>query len=369
MRTVGGTPVTHDEAFLQAIRDEPASDVPRLVYADWLEEKGDAEAADRAEFIRVQCRLYELPEGHRGRGALEARARELLRGHWRAWVGPLRELAGPLRDRIGEGWMRETFYAEGLDRFSRGFVETLNLTARTFVEQADALAHLTPLRHLRVWRGGGCIDVLAGAPHLGWLTTLAFVDYYQYPLAADDARALAESPHLTRLRVLNLFRNGVGDEGLAALARAPWLAGLDWLQVADNGISERGVAALAASGRPLRLGTLSLYDNPIGDAGCAALAGARTLAGLRTLSLSYCGIGDAGVEALARSGLLANLHTLDLAGNLITERGARALADCPDLVGLRDLSLHNNPISADAGSALASSPYLRNLKALEIPTE
>jgi len=45
--------MTHADAFLQAILDAP--DVaPRLLFADWLDEHGDA---DRAEFIRSQIAL------------------------------------------------------------------------------------------------------------------------------------------------------------------------------------------------------------------------------------------------------------------------------------------------------------------------
>jgi uncharacterized protein (TIGR02996 family) len=48
----------HDAAFLEAIADNPDDDTPRLVYADWLDDHGDAH---RAEFIRVQCELARLP--------------------------------------------------------------------------------------------------------------------------------------------------------------------------------------------------------------------------------------------------------------------------------------------------------------------
>src|SRR5687767_12335037 len=41
-------------AFLRAICDRPDDDLPRLIYADWLEEHGQVE---RAEFIRVQVEL------------------------------------------------------------------------------------------------------------------------------------------------------------------------------------------------------------------------------------------------------------------------------------------------------------------------
>ena len=46
-----------EQALLRAVRAAPEDDTPRLVYADWLEERDDA---DRAEFIRVQCELTNL---------------------------------------------------------------------------------------------------------------------------------------------------------------------------------------------------------------------------------------------------------------------------------------------------------------------
>ena len=46
------------EAFMQAILDAPDDDTPRLIFADWLDEHGEAE---RAEFIRVQCELAKHP--------------------------------------------------------------------------------------------------------------------------------------------------------------------------------------------------------------------------------------------------------------------------------------------------------------------
>src|SRR5207253_1417696 len=39
--------------LLRAVTDQPDEDVPRLVYADWLEENGDP---GRAEFIRLDVR-------------------------------------------------------------------------------------------------------------------------------------------------------------------------------------------------------------------------------------------------------------------------------------------------------------------------
>ena len=46
------------EPFLQAIAAAPHDPTPRLIYADWLEERGDA----RSEFIRLHARLAEQPD-------------------------------------------------------------------------------------------------------------------------------------------------------------------------------------------------------------------------------------------------------------------------------------------------------------------
>ena len=40
----------NEEPFLRAIADNAADDTARLVYADWLEERGDP----RAAFLRIQ---------------------------------------------------------------------------------------------------------------------------------------------------------------------------------------------------------------------------------------------------------------------------------------------------------------------------
>jgi uncharacterized protein (TIGR02996 family) len=47
-------------ALYQTILDEPDSDEPRLVYADWLEETGVESNILRAEFIRIQCKIADL---------------------------------------------------------------------------------------------------------------------------------------------------------------------------------------------------------------------------------------------------------------------------------------------------------------------
>ena len=82
--------MSEDEAaFLRTIREHPAADLPRLVYADWLEEQGKAEWA---EFIRLQIELHERPvfvENGCGCGNCQLRRRErhLLAAVGREWFG------------------------------------------------------------------------------------------------------------------------------------------------------------------------------------------------------------------------------------------------------------------------------------------
>jgi uncharacterized protein (TIGR02996 family) len=82
-----------EQAFLTAIREEPADDGVRLIFADWLEDHGQA---DRVEFIRAQIALdtgrdLETPLSEERRAYLERRTAHLLHEH-QEWKRPLTEL-------------------------------------------------------------------------------------------------------------------------------------------------------------------------------------------------------------------------------------------------------------------------------------
>ena len=60
------------DALVQAVIESPEDDTPRLVFADFLEENGDEDDRERAEFVRLQCRLAAMAEDDPGREALAA---------------------------------------------------------------------------------------------------------------------------------------------------------------------------------------------------------------------------------------------------------------------------------------------------------
>jgi uncharacterized protein (TIGR02996 family) len=273
--------MTHDEAFIQSIREAPHSDAPRLIYADWLEEHGQPE---RAEFIRVQCRLAGLPEMTADHASLMARAEELLRRNWGAWVGPLRRIVGGRYARYGMPWLGEEYDPRCLARFHKGFLTILALDASDFLRHTSELNRLTPLRKLFLYRSGLCATAVLTSPALAGLTSLGLADVYSVaPLTAHDALLLARSPHLQGLTALYLRGNSLGDEGVEALAGAPWLVSLVLLDLSDNGLSDRGAFALAQSPYLMQLNALFLQRNYFSRRGIAALKAAPHFRRLQVL--------------------------------------------------------------------------------------
>jgi len=72
------------QALLAAIVANPADDMARLVYADCLEEQGNAA---RAQFIRLQIEAERHHPDSNTRATLEAQSRALFEQHWMEWWG------------------------------------------------------------------------------------------------------------------------------------------------------------------------------------------------------------------------------------------------------------------------------------------
>jgi uncharacterized protein (TIGR02996 family) len=277
-------------AFIQAIRDEPGNDLPRLVYADFLEDQGQSA---RAEFIRVQC---ELTSGVRDRGRrleLLRRLRALVVDHRGEWLGDL------------AAWAPDSI-------FERGFVDRVSLPAEAFLEHAAALFIAHPISRVALREASRAIPALAACRELAHLDGL---DLRENNLSDAGAVGLASSPHLGRLTELSLTDNGIGSTGVRAMVARAHLCGLETLGLAGNHLRDGGVEALASSPNLPRLTRLDLSRNDVTDRGAELLAASAYLGSLTSLRLAYNRLTRAGIEALGGSPRLAGLTVLDVTGN------------------------------------------------------
>jgi uncharacterized protein (TIGR02996 family) len=230
-RLVRGGSMSDGDALLAAILAEPDADLPRLVFADWLDEYGGEPERARAEFIRVQMELSRAPAGARRVGAL-ARERALLSTHGEAWLEPLRERGGPLPKTVA--------HAE----FRRGFVERVWMPAAWFVARAESLFASVPVRELRLTRT--TVPELAEVLASPYFPRLNALDLSDRRLGDDAATVLAMRPSVAAIRTLRLRGCGLTDVGAWRLADAAFDWTLAELDVPFNSISDFGLAALRA---------------------------------------------------------------------------------------------------------------------------
>jgi uncharacterized protein (TIGR02996 family) len=365
-----------ERVFLESVLGDPDSDAPRLIYADWLEDRGGPGDAGRAEFIRAQCALARLAPSDPARQALAARAEQLLRAHGPAWAGE-----------------HAALFESGCLHFERGFPARAALTFAELRELGEQLFAEAPIQELSLSGVSSEADAAAaalGAPLLRRLRalTIRFEVFYAElamgrllaslslprlrelalrwsPPVPSLVRALPGPAQLPGLRALDLREAGLGDEGACALAAAPLLERLTTLRLDHNGIGPDGARALLARANLPALTHLSLDGCPIGPEGARALAARPQLfSGAGELRLNHARIGDEGLKALAASPGLARLSALHLRGNGAGDAGARALAGSPHAAGLTFLDLGKNRIRDAGAAALAGSPHLADLTAL-----
>jgi uncharacterized protein (TIGR02996 family) len=381
-----------EDAFLHDILARPDEDAPRLIYADWLEERNNP----RGEFIRVQCALARLAAEDPRRWPLERRERELLAAHESEWL-PQRELTGECR-------------------FCRGFVEEIALTPEAFLNSASQFFEQAPIRHLCL-RGLGRMEQVARSPYLSRLTELdlrhpnspdlqAFLgsthlqqltelrlseahldedilffwnqlrlrprlrslDLTRSRLTPMAFRALAETPLLTDLVKLNLAHNELTLDNLRVLVHSASLPDLTELNLNGNRLTLDAIRVLPEGRLLAQLETLHLDANLLGDSGADLMRGWPSLPKLSRLSLVQNQLFAAGVAALSKSPALSQLVSLDLFNNISCDDGAKAVASSPHWGRLRALNLRFNGVGDKGGMAIAESDGLPELTWLNLST-
>lgn len=236
------------DALLHAIAARPEEDTPRLMYADWLEENGEPE---RADFVRTQVLLARpgLPPAEKY--PLVKRNVFYLTTGVRHWKDQLPHVGG----------------IEWGD-FNRGLIEEVQASDETplLTHAADIFAvpgvHILRLSRLIGWLA------LAGIPELERLRALRMVSARA---AAPHLRTLLASAHLRNLKVLDLHGNAA-DDGVAEALADGRFSHLTELWLGSNAIRDTGARALARSPHLGGLTVLDLRGNPhIGADARAAL--------------------------------------------------------------------------------------------------
>jgi uncharacterized protein (TIGR02996 family) len=392
--------MNQEEAFLQDIVERPDDGAPRLIYADWLDERGAPGDQARAEFIRLQCALHDLPAADPRRVQLEERERELLQVYEAEWAAPMRELLG-----TSTSWPR-------CWQFRRGFIEKVRVTPAEFLAGADDLFRLAPMREVMFADFDADAAEWSSLTQSPWLARLKGIDLSEIGvfLAQPEElsrspniaglttlrvrwswlEALTSSPHLSRLadlhlagspelsqldvlaqasfpalRVLDLRDNGLDVQALRRLAAWPVLGQLEILDLTMNRLGAQGAEELVTCKALSRLRVLDLSVNRLGLAGARAVAASANLRQLRALHLRTNGLGDEGAAALARARGLPNLAWLRLSDNQVGPRGVAALAAAPP-GRLAGLDLGWNPVGTQGALALSASAALAALTALDL---
>lgn len=236
----------HD-ALLHAIGEHPEEDTPRLMYADWLEENDQPE---RADFVRNQVEL-----GRIGIDDPARRDRVVKNVYYLNHFVP--------------GWKAELPRVPDVEwgDFNRGLVEEVQAhNARRFVGRAAEIFAVPGIHILRLrWLGNPPAmsqpanpgRALAQVPELIRLRVLRLV---ASRASAESLCELFASPHLGRLTTIDLHENHADDAVAAMFAedRFPNLAEL-WL--GNNSVGSRGARALANSPHLTKLRVLDLRGN------------------------------------------------------------------------------------------------------------
>ncbi len=404
--------------LLNAILQDPNDEARRLIYADWLEEQGEA---DLAGFIRIQLERYKVCQQnpwyddwhwstHRdvlrsGADYERGRARFLQMQSDCSYASD--EVAN-FSAAIEEGKLRDEFSEQALDQlpgvdafeFQRGLIERVAITPQNLLTHAEELFREVPVLDLTLLlEADDSADVFAEIfrlPQLAQLTCLhvAAIELAGiFEHATELAIALGKATHMKRLNALWLGNLGIKEEGMAHLANSSHLQSLTELYVGGNYLHETGVRHLTKSPHLRNLRTLFLSVNSIQDEGARLLAEWPGLSHVTMLDLGANRIGVDGLKALANSQHLSNVSTLYLDSNLFGNDGMKALAQSPYLTKLKTLELSQTSLKEegirymagwknlstlrqlglrdsfpdDAGIiALAESPHLQGLEALHL---
>jgi len=388
-------------ALMLTIVDHSEDDVPRLVYADWLEENGESE---HAAFIRLQVTKYRTSPRDPKFARLLQQEMDFAFREERRLRDRLPVFPGLIWGAFDRGFVdRLTIRGlEGVQSFSQHALKLVGETpwSELQIEQLREGYDLTPwldlepipnLRQVTIGTGWGhwALGPLLHSPIMSTVRRLVIKDVW-----IDDATQLAlhDSKQLKNLEELRLSRTGfqhvrlrrfsparlpnlkrlifrenkLTDEGLHELIRSGILDSLEVLDLTDNTIGSDGMDSLTEV-QFMELHTLRLSQNQITDFGFHKFC-FKTIPTLRSLELRACNrLTENNLVQLSQAVWLPQLTHLDLSGQE-SDGIMQPIIESSRLKNLRSLSLRNVPLKAESIRKLAESPHFENLTNLDLGT-
>jgi len=122
-------------------------------------------------------------------------------------------------------------------KFLRGFIEDITIDTNHFLEHADEIYKLSPIRHLSLKDYRKLLPQLAGSEHLKGIASLRLWGHKikdEDKINDNDLATLATSEYLKDLAVLDISYNNITDEGLLQLARSKNFPNLQYVKFYGN---------------------------------------------------------------------------------------------------------------------------------------
>ncbi len=408
-------------AFLTAMRDAILDDTPRLVFADWLEERGEA---SRAEFIRIQCKLDTVSPIDPERTFLEDRQHELLRDSEATWWPP----SNPTADMFRE-WTWRRGYPDDvtvpLDQVTSGAVadqlESLPLTRCRFVSSPDSTLHdaetfdrylsaiawdaipwakslvgldlserwenvaqfaglirewaFPNLRELNLLHlpttGNSLVAVLSRSQLASQLKSLSFgnvtrADTIWGNINQDpiDVESLIQALPGARLEKLVIPDVGLTSEDIAPLFSAESMQSLTHLDLSDNPLGP--TAAYAFNNTPIRLNHLNLSGTALGAILLREVLNSSACSQLKSLVVNRCGSARENLSAIAESPFWSQAESLHAQGGTIPLVALDSLFASSGSMVLRHLDVSDNYFRTEGVQLLADAKWASGLAWLSL---
>jgi uncharacterized protein (TIGR02996 family) len=253
--------VLDNPGLRRMVIDRPDDDAPRQAYAAWLLAQEHPFARTLGAFITAQLRVAEAFREDPCADATRLRSWHGDRGFvstadFRAGAALRPWFVDELESLITPGLV-------GWPQIYRGFIERVAMRAGRFLELADKLFSLAPIRHLVLICVPEVVDQLAESPHLARIRSLSLPRHSGADELSDAVLArLIASPHLGQLAHLRLVhQHALTARAYEQIATAATLPQLSHFEIyAPLRAGEHDAATYDPIGRSERM---IAYDTPI----------------------------------------------------------------------------------------------------------